>query len=55
MCLQMKNTTKNFKYTLDVFHRKYEMLALSCLPIWDKEEQDGTMASEEVNKEHFFF
>lgn len=50
----MQNTTKIFKYTLDIFHGKYETLALSCLLIWDKEEQDRTMASEEVSKEHFF-
>lgn len=40
---------------LYVFHEKYEMLASSSLRIWDKEEQDGSMASEVVNTEYFLF
>lgn len=31
------------------------MLAFSYLLIWDKEEQERSMASEEVNTGHFLF
>lgn len=38
-----------------MFHERYEMLASSCLLVWDKEEQEGSMISDVVNTEYFLF